>query len=171
MMKHYLFLILLLPLIIFIFLALPGKKSFRLSGENTLELIKGRTHIISVNKYKEMHAVDSSIQLVDLRSEAEFSDRHLPEALSLPVQYLNANEIHQFFKGKNPTRVLYAGETYYSEKYWILLTQMGIENLFVLETGPMLDSLIRNWDSDRNRMIIMDEIPGFTFQPDTTISF
>ena len=57
MMKKYLFLILTVPLVILIILALPGKRSFRCSGEAILEQIGQNTHIISVHKFKEYHGV------------------------------------------------------------------------------------------------------------------
>jgi hypothetical protein len=147
MMKNYLFLILTAPLVILIILALPGKRSFRFSGEAVLEQIGQKTHIISVHKFKELKDGEPGIQLVDLRGANEFADGHLPDAVNMPVE-----------------------KTYQADKYWILFRQMGIENLYVLETGPVLDSLIMNWDSESSRRILVDEDPTFTFQPDTSIN-
>jgi len=171
MMKNYLFLILLVPLVILIILALPGKRSFRFSGEAILEQIGQNTHIISVYKFKELEAGEPGIQLVDLRGVNEFTDGHLPEAVNMPAESLGTAEIYQFFKGIESDRVLYSGETYLAEKYWILFKQMGIENLYVLETGPALDSLIMNWNSESSRRIMVDEDPEFTFQPDTAFIY
>ncbi|MCK4853633.1 MAG: rhodanese-like domain-containing protein [Bacteroidales bacterium] len=171
MMKKYLFLILIIPLIILIILALPGNKSFRFSGENILEQIGRKTHIISVHKFKQMKAGESGIHLVDLRDGNDFAQGHLPGALNLPAENLSTGDIHRFFEGTETARVLYAGETYISERYWILFTQMGIGNLYVLETGPELDSLIMQWDNDSSRRILVDEDPAFTFQPDTAFTF
>jgi rhodanese-related sulfurtransferase len=171
MMKKYLFMILIIPLVIIIILALPGNKSFHLSGEKVLEQIGRRTHIISVLKFKELDAGVPGIQLVDFRNAGDFDLGHLPGALNLPAGNLSTDGIHRFFERKETIHVLYAGETYISERYWILFTQMGIENLYVLETGPDLDSLIIHWDSESSRRILVDEDPAFTFQPDTTLTF
>jgi rhodanese-related sulfurtransferase len=171
MMKNYLFLILLVPLMILIILALPGNKSFLLSGEKILEQIGQKTHIISVHKFKELKAGGPGIQLVDLRGINAFADGHLPEALNLPVENLGTGEIHRFFEVIQSDCVLYAGKTYQADKYWILFRQMGIENLYVLETGLALDSLILHWDSESSRRILVDEDPVFTFQPDTSLTF
>jgi|GEM_PF-1083249 len=171
MMKNYLFLLLLVPLVILIILALPGKRSFRFSGEAILEQIGQNTHIISVHKFKEFKAGEPGIQLVDLRSVNEFANGHLPEAVNMPAESLGTGEIYRFFKGMESDRVLYSGETYQAEKYWILFRQMGIENLYVLETGYALDSLIMNWDSESSRRILVDEDPSFTFQPDTAFNY
>jgi hypothetical protein len=108
---------------------------------------------------------------VDLRGVSEFVKGHLPEALNMPVESMGTGDIHRFFEGIESDRVIYAGKTHLADKYWILFRQMGIENLYVLETGPALDSLIRNWDSESNRRILMDEDPVFTFQPDTSLTF
>ncbi len=170
-MKKYLFLILTVPLVALIILALPGSKSFRLSGEMILDQIGQNTHIISVQKFKELSTSVQGVQLVDLRGADEFNTGHLPEAINMPVESLNTADIHRFFEGIDSDCVLYSGETYQANKQWILFRQMGIENIFVLETGPTLDSLIINWDSENSRRIMVDEDPTFTFQPDTALTF
>ncbi len=53
-MKKYLFLILIISLVILIILALPGTRSFRLSGEMVLDQLVRMTHVISVHKFKEL---------------------------------------------------------------------------------------------------------------------
>ena len=171
MMKKYLFLILTIPLVFLIVLALPGNRTFRLSGEMILDQIGQNTHIISVQKFKELKTGGQDVQLVDLRSANEFDNGHLPEAINMPVESLNTGDIHRFFEGIDSDCVLYSGETYQAEKYWILFRQMGIENLYVLETGHALESLIMNWDSESSRRILVDEDPSFTFQPDTTFNY
>ncbi len=170
-MKKYLFLILTVPIVALIILALPGSKSFRLSGEMILDQIGQNTHIISVQKFKELKTSVQGVQLVDLRGTDEFNTGHLPEAINMPVESLNTADIHRFFEGIDSDCVLYSGETYQANKQWILFRQMGIENIFVLETGPTLDSLIINWDSENSRRIMVDEDPTFTFQPDTALTF
>jgi len=170
-MKKYLFLILTIPLVVLIILALPGSKSFRLSSEMILDQIGQNTHIISVQKFKELRIGVQGVQLVDLRGTDEFNTGHLPEAINMPVESLSTADIHRFFKGLDADCVLYSGETYQANKHWILFRQMGIENIFVLETGPTLDSLIINWDSENSRRIMVDEDPTFTFQPDTALTF
>jgi len=170
-MKKYLFLFLAIPLIIIIILALPGNRSFRMPGEMILKQIRHNTHIISVHQFKGWKAGGQNIQLVDLRSENEFAGGHLPGAVNLPVQRLSADDMRRFFEHTASKRVLYSGETYLADQYWILFRQMGMEDLFVLETGPSLDSLIIYWDSEGNRRIMVDEDPAFTFQPDTTFTY
>jgi len=170
-MKKYMFLILTVPLIILIVLALPGNKSFRLSAEAVLDQISQNTHVISVHKIKEWQAGGKDFQLVDLRTMDEFAKGHLPEALNLPTQSLSTGDIHKFFNGIESNRVLYAEKTYLADRYWILFSQMGIEKLYVLETGPALDSLIIHWDNENSRRILADEDPSFTFRPDTTFNY
>ncbi len=171
MMKKYVFLILTIPLVILILLALPGKKSFRVSGDAILKQIGQNTHIISVYKFKELKIGGRAMQLVDMRGVEEFAEGHLPEAINMPAERLGAGEISRFFKSIESDRILYSGETHLAEKYWILFRQMGIENLYVLETGPVLDSLIKNWDFEGSRKILVDEDPLFTFRPDSVFNY
>ena len=170
-MKKYLFLILTIPLVVLIILALPGSKSFRLSGEMILDQIGQNTHIISVQRFKELKIGVQEVQLVDLRGTDEFNTGHLPEAINMPVESLSIADIHRFFKGQDADCVLYSDATYLANKHWVLFRQMGIENIFVLETWPALDSLIINWDSENSRRIMVDEDPAFTFQPNSAMTF
>jgi rhodanese-related sulfurtransferase len=171
MMKKYLYLLLAAMLVLFMLLALPRRKLFHKSGEEVLGRINQHTHIISPHRFKEMHAREPGLQLVDLRDRRAFTNGHLPGALHLPSESLDPDVIHGFFRGKGAGWVIYAEKTYEAEKYWILFTQMGLEHLFVLETGPGLDLLIRQWDDDSSRVMMLDEIPTFTFRPDSTVSF
>lgn len=171
MMKRYIFLILTVPLLILIVLALPGNKSFRISGEAILDQIGQNTHVISVHKIKEWQAGGQDILLVDLRAREEFTKGHLPEALNLPAESISTDDIHGFFNGIESKRVLYAEKTYLADRYWILFRQMGIEKLYVLETEPALDSLILHWNTENSRRILVDEDPLFFFQPDTAFNF
>jgi rhodanese-related sulfurtransferase len=168
MMKKYLFMAGIIPLVLLIILALPGNRSFQLSGEMVLEKLARGTHIISVHKFKEMKTDEPGIQLVDLREVSKFSAACLPGAINLFVENSSSKEIHRFFRDIPSFRVIYADQTYQAESYWILLTQMGIADLFVLDTGPLLDSLIINWESENSKRILVDEVPVFRFQPDTS---
>jgi rhodanese-related sulfurtransferase len=169
--KKYLYLLFAAMLVILTLLALPRRKVFRKSGEEMLSRINRKTHIISPHRFREMQAGGQVPQLVDLRDREAYAVGHLPGAVNLPAEGLDPELIHRFFRSKGSVWVLYAAETYEAEKYWILFTQMGMEHLFVLETGSRLDSLIQQWDVDSSRMIMMDEIPAFTFRPDSSTSF
>jgi rhodanese-related sulfurtransferase len=171
MMKKYLCLILTAVMVILILLGLPRRKGFRLPADDLLERMARQTHIVSIHKIKEMLALDLYLCLVDLREAGEFEEGHLPDALNLSPESRSPNAIHRFFRKKASGWVLYAARTYEAERYWMLFTQMGIENLYVLETDPGLDTLILTWDMEGSRMIRVDEMPRYTFLPDTTLSF
>jgi rhodanese-related sulfurtransferase len=171
MMRDYFYLILTAVIAVIILLALPRKKDFRVTGDDLLDRINEKNHIVSIHRYKEMKAGKPGLRLVDLRDVDAFAEGHLPDAINLPPESLDPNAIHRFFRDKAPGWVLYADKTHEAEKYWMLFTQMGRENLYVLETGPMLDSTMISWDSESSRMILVDEIPRFTFLPDSVISF
>ena len=171
MMRRYLYLILATLLIIIIVLAIPRKRDFRIDGEEILAQMKLRTQIISIHKYKTLKAEKPGTRLVDLRGAEAFNQAHLGEAVNLPVNGLAMGEIYGFFQKKEAPYVLYAEDTYQAEMYWILFSQMGIERLYVLDTGEGLDSLILNWENEDGRMILVDEVPQFSFQPDTSLKF
>ncbi len=171
MMKRYLYLILTGLLVAIIVLAIPRKRDFSITGEEVIEQLKLRTQIISVHKFKSMKAEVPGLQLVDLRGADAFIQGHLGEAVNLPVSGLAKGEIYRFFNDKQAFYVLYGEDTYRAEMYWMLFTQMGIERLYVLDTGVGLDSMILNWEDEAGRMIMVDEIPQFSFHPDTAMTF
>ncbi len=170
-MKNHYYLILTASMVILILLAVPRKKGFHLSGEEILDIINRKTHIISIHKYKELQTAEPGLQLVDLRDADKYTAGHLPGALNLPSESLDPGLIYRFFKGASSPRVLYAEETFKAEGYWMVFTQMGIDNLFILDVGYRLDSLIGCWDAENGRRILQDEIPEFTFEPDSSVPF
>jgi rhodanese-related sulfurtransferase len=169
-MKKYGFIAVSILLGITILLALPGKNSFEYSAPQMAQEILKRTYIVSVSKYKEIKMGGSMpVLLADIRKAADYESGHLPDAISIPFEGQDLASLYDFVNKHEGYVFLYAEQTSTACEWWILLTQMGMENIYVLETGPDLSLLIRDWP-DRNESIIMhDEIPGFTFMPDTSL--
>ena len=170
-MRRYLYLVLTGLLAAIILLAIPRKRDFRIGGDEVIEQLKGRTQIISGHKFKSLKAEVPGLRLVDIRGSEAYHQGHIEEAVNLPVRHLSKSDIYKFFNVKDASFVLYAQDTYQAEMYWILFTQMGIEGLYVLDTGVELDSLIMDLDAGYNRMILVDEIPQFSFRADTAAMF
>lgn len=151
-MRNYLLPATSIVLLALILIGIPGKDSFRFTASDTMGRINVHEHIITSDKLKELDNQDGGLLLVDLRSGQEFLAGHLPGAVNIPSGELNVGLIHNEFKGSRPS-VLYSAGSPAAAQLWILLTQMGFENIYVLDTG--------------NAVVPSDEISSFEFIPDT----
>ena len=90
---------------------------------------------------------DKSIVLVDVRSQFDFAKGHLPDAKNIYKVNLMDDSNMDFFlalKGTNKKAILYGGSASEANVPFMILKQMGIENISYLAVG--YDDLIeRNW--------------------------
>lgn len=166
-MKKFGFIIAAFILGAIILFTLPRKNVFDHSPGEMLGKIQERTYIISVARYKEMAGTQGqSTVLVDLRDPELYSTGNIPGAVNLHIAQQDARSLHSFMKSLKGKVVFYADQTSTASKMWILLTQMGYEHLYVLETGTDLSLLISKWETLTDRRIMIDEVPRYTFTPD-----
>jgi hypothetical protein len=133
MMKTYLIPVLIVLLAGAMLLAIPGSDSFRLRGAEVLDRIGNHEFIIDSVGMAIVQR-DGAL-LVDLDDPQQFAAHHLPDAVNFPPEEWNVKEIRKFFREKG-TCVLCAGDLSLACRAWVLFTQMGIDNLRVLQTGP-----------------------------------
>lgn len=151
-MKNYL-----LPAISVIVLALiitgiPGKDSFKHSAPDLIDRISHHDHIITPEKLRALENKDENLTLIDLRIREEFLNDHLPGAVNFPADGMNPESLQNLLTGSS-THVLFSGGSPLAVQVWILSVQMGIENVFVLDTSA--------------NAAPGDELPTFEFIPDT----
>jgi rhodanese-related sulfurtransferase len=98
--------------------------------------------------------------LVNIRSTDEFAKGHIEKALNIPVRELLQNRSLVFFrelKKTNTTAVLYGEDQLQANGPWLLLKQVGVNNVKVLQGGyafyktlPLADSLAKLRMADWN---------------------
>ncbi len=130
-MKKYLLYVISAILVLLIVLALPGKDSFILDADEIVEIIGENEYIISMQQL-ELLQDKGELKLIDLSSNEEFLNSAIPGAINLPLEELDIPSINEFLS-KQEMAVLYARETSTASTAWILLTQMGYENLLILD--------------------------------------
>jgi len=130
MMKKYFLLALSAILLVTILLAIPGKNSFVLDGNEIIEKIHANEYIISVDQLKTLQENENTV-ILDLNPSFDSQESSLPGAIKLPLENLSIKLIRQTFAGPGPY-IIYSREILSSCNTWILLTQMGYENIFVL---------------------------------------
>ncbi len=170
-MKKYRFIIISVLLIILVIIAIPSKNSWKYTAEQLLEEVQKRSYIVSVARYKAMLGDTSApISLVDLRTADEYETAHLPDAINFNFPDDDLAYLHSFFGSLSGNIILYSDQTAEACEWWIVLKQIGFDNIHVLETGPDLNQLIVSWSSRNDRSIMTDEIPLFTFSPDSSLN-
>ena len=169
-MRKYGFIIISTLLGVLIILAIPRKNDFDRSALEILGEIQNRTYIVSLSRYKELNAkAAQAINIVDLRDAGAYAAGHLPGAVHLFPGDHDARSLHRFMMSMEGPVFLYSDPTAHASEWWILLTQMGFEQVSVLETGPDLGGLLNDWDSQSGNHIMPDEIPAFSFVPDSSL--
>jgi hypothetical protein len=133
MMKTYLIPVLIVLLAGALLLAVPGSDFFRLKGTEVLDRIGDHEFLVGSAQLAILQG-DGAV-LVDLDDPQQFAANHLPDAVNFPPDEWNVKEIRKFFREKG-TCILYAEDLSLACRAWVLFTQMGIENLWVLQTGP-----------------------------------
>ena len=79
----------------------------------------------------------SSCVFVDLRNPGEFTKGHIDGAVNIPFNSLMDPENLEFFREKGPATiaVLYGEDQIQANGPWMILTQLGYENIKVLKGG------------------------------------
>jgi rhodanese-related sulfurtransferase len=78
---------------------------------------------------------DPSLQLIDVRSQAEFEQFHLPGAINVPMDNLLSEENSALFDQDVKMNVLYSNGTTAAGQAWVLLRQQGYKSLYILQGG------------------------------------
>ena len=167
-MKKYVFIIVAAVLVILIILAIPRRNDFKHSAVDMLGKIQNRTYIVSMARFKQLNEnASQQLNLVDLRDGYAYQKGHLPGAIHLLKEDRETRSLNRFMKSLEGQVYIYSDQTAHACEWWILLSQMGFEQVFVLETGPDLSILIQDWDNQNNVQIMPDEIPLYKFVPDS----
>jgi len=78
---------------------------------------------------------DPTLQLIDVRSQSEFEQYHLPGAINVPLDNILSEENSSWFGADGKMVVLYANGTTHASQAWMLLRQNGYKNLYVMQGG------------------------------------
>ena len=133
MMKKYIPFAISAILLVIILLAIPGKDSFLLDASDIIDKIDTNDFIISADQLSTLMETED-IVLVDMNPPGDFMDSSLPGAINIPMESLNINSIREAFK-ESGSYIIYSKETASSCNAWMLLTQMGYENILVFKTN------------------------------------
>ena len=106
---------------------------FEKSAEETLEKIVEKDYIISQNDLENMDA--SNYEIIDIRSNYEYAKGHMDNAINISSHDIFEKESNSFLKELSKTEkiaILYGDHPDSANSAWMLLYQLGYENVKVL---------------------------------------
>lgn len=78
---------------------------------------------------------DPSIQLIDVRSSNEYEIYHLPGAINIPLTDIISEDWEAYLDQDVVTNVFYSNGTVNANQAWLICTQRGFKNNYVLQGG------------------------------------
>lgn len=139
--KHFGRPILFLLLILFGALVLTGceqksEQTFELSTAEMLSVVLNEKYAVSPEEGRELlNQSADQYQLVDLRAPVEFAEGHLPGAVNVPAPQLLGVTFLEDLRNSGMTYLLYGQDQLEANGPWMILRQLGFENVKVLQGG------------------------------------
>lgn len=155
----------LILILILVFWQAFNPNSFKLDANQTHIRSMEQKHLLSIIQLNEKLKNSSECIVIDLRTEEDYNTNPIYDAVNIP--FANVLNSQQLFKFKTDDKeiILYSGSLIESTQAWTLLTQMGFQNLFILDTEAVWiqdGTLIASGSGENN------EVLKYKFQADTT---
>ncbi len=78
---------------------------------------------------------DPSVLLIDTRTEKEFQNYALPNAINIPLKKLLDEDVNSYINQDIYDVIFYSNDNFYADQAWIIGSRLGYTNLYVLEGG------------------------------------
>jgi rhodanese-related sulfurtransferase len=146
-------LLLILAIIVVLLSLRAPSVAYRVSPEKVAAMLTGSENQVSpVTLYNELTNKKSNPVVIDVRSSDDYAKGHIENAVNIPVRELLQNRSLSFFKELkkiNTIAILYGEDQLQANGPWMLLKQVGFDNIKVLlggytfyKTLPLPDSLM-----------------------------
>ncbi len=111
-------------------------KQYKLTAVQLLEEIKDGTQFFTPDQVADMVVQkDPTLQLLDVRSKDEFEKYHLPGAMNIPLTDILSPQYEDFLNQDIKMNIFYSNGSTKSNEAWMVLRQLGYENIYVLQGG------------------------------------
>jgi rhodanese-related sulfurtransferase len=109
---------------------------YKLSAEELVgEIAQGSQYFYAEEVADYIIKEDPSIQLIDVRSSDEYEEYHLPGAINIPLSDILSEEWESYLDQNVLTNVFYSNGTVNANQAWLITTQLGYKNNYVLQGG------------------------------------
>lgn len=111
-------------------------KQFKLTADELLTEVNTKSQYVAPELVADMIIQkDPSLQLIDVRSPAEFEKYSLPGAINIPLSDLLSEEHADILNQDTKMNIMYSNSTLAANEAWMITRQLGFSNNFVLEGG------------------------------------
>ncbi len=129
--------------IVFILIVIIGlitmerpKHHYRLTTEQMLEKTLKRDYVIKYDKILDIYYNNDSLyRFIDLRSAHDFQVSHLKGAINIPLSKILNDEYKDIINQDEKVNVFYHSDQKGACGPWMVLTQLGYKNNYVLAGG------------------------------------
>ncbi|QIA06753.1 rhodanese-like domain-containing protein [Draconibacterium halophilum] len=122
--------------LILAFLPFNAAKSFQLKPTELVELSANTDMYFSVDEVARfVNIEDSTIQLIDLRSPAEFMKSNIPGSINIPYNDLLNPNWEGYLNQDKVRNVYYSNGDETANMAWTIVSGLGYSNSFVMEGG------------------------------------
>ncbi|NPA68965.1 MAG: rhodanese-like domain-containing protein [Chlorobi bacterium] len=109
---------------------------YRISTDEMLEKTLKHDYIIRFDKFFDIYYNNDSLyRFIDLRSAHDFQAGHLPGAINIPLAKILNDEYKNIVNQDKKINVLYYSDQCGACAPWMILTQLGYKNNYVLAGG------------------------------------
>jgi len=111
-------------------------KPYKLTADELLGEVKAGLQFVQPDQVADMLVQkDPSLQLIDVRSSAEFEKYSLPGAINIPLESLLLDEYADYVNQDIKLNVFYSNSSTKANEAWMIARQLGYKNNYVLQGG------------------------------------
>jgi rhodanese-related sulfurtransferase len=107
---------------------------YEINSDQVLTELNQQDFLVSVDQAKEMEK-DENVVFVDIRNSGEFFVKHIENAINVPKIKLLDEASMEMFEDDTKSFVLYGSNHRAAAGPWMVLKQLGIENIKILVGG------------------------------------
>jgi len=78
---------------------------------------------------------DPTLLLIDTRTESEFNEYSLPNAINIPLKYLLDEDNLNYIDQDDFDVILFSNDNFFADQAWMIGNRLGFKNLYVLKGG------------------------------------
>ena len=133
---------------------------YKLTAEQMLEQSNSRVPYYSPEEIANIIVQkDPEFQLIDVRPQDEFEKFSLPGAINIPLTDILSEEYRDVLNQDIKVNILYSNGTLDATKAWMIMSQLGWENNYIMEGG------LNYWAE-----VIMNPLPPASTNPNEEVA-
>lgn len=122
--------------LILAFLPFNAAKTFKVKPDDLIELASANDMYFTVDEVARfMNNEDTTVQLIDLRSESEYLESSIPGAINIPFNDLLNPNWEGYLNQKQVRNIYYGNGDETANMAYTIATGLGYKNSFVMKGG------------------------------------